>query len=420
MSEFASDDARLRATEAQMRRALGLQDTSAPLVSPTPPVSSPSGSRPQRRRFIQDGEVPVTVIHRDHRQGGPSGVNQLEAARQALRSEVAAKERADRLLDEARDTIRGLQTKLAHERVGRDEALQAAQRALSEKGAVERTLQTLHSELAAERSARQAAARVREGLEVSVRTLQAELAAERDARQTAELRSEQALAARQEADELLRQALVATEAQTPSGAPSKTKKMPKTAGRKQLAAPDICARSRSTTRVAQPARKTALKSATSLATRAAKPPAMKASAGVRTARRAKERVAGRDARRVAEKKHNQPLAAGQKTKKSRGQPRAVPPARAASSTPLKRTKIANAPGLGRKAPTRPDHLTSSQRNTKIPQAAPTKAGKPAKAAAARAAKARARKAEATARASARTERRKLPKLRNVGRPKNTR
>jgi hypothetical protein len=81
MTNSPPDDARLRSTETQMRHALGLRGH-------TPPRSSASGSQPQRRRFVRDGEVPVTVLRRDHQPDGEQGANQLDAARQAIRSEI--------------------------------------------------------------------------------------------------------------------------------------------------------------------------------------------------------------------------------------------------------------------------------------------------------------------------------------------
>jgi hypothetical protein len=127
MTDSPPHDARLRATETQMRHALGLRAS-------TPPRSSTSGSQPQRHRFVRDGEVPVTVLRRDHQPDGEHGANQLDAARQAIRSEAAAKERAERLLEEAQATIRDLQTKLGHERLAKDEALETVRRLETEAG----------------------------------------------------------------------------------------------------------------------------------------------------------------------------------------------------------------------------------------------------------------------------------------------
>jgi hypothetical protein len=148
MTDTLSDDARLRATEAQMRRALGLHNTSPMQAVPLPTTPSPGASRPQRRRFVRDGEVPVSVIHRD--QGDASGT----VTRQALRAQVATREHAEHLLQEAQATIHDLQTKLVHERLASDEAVQ---RVDSEKQVVEQVLQRVREELAAERDFRRSA-----------------------------------------------------------------------------------------------------------------------------------------------------------------------------------------------------------------------------------------------------------------------
>jgi hypothetical protein len=181
MTDSPSDDARLRATEAQMRHALGLRGGSSSR-------SSISGSQPQRRRFVRDGEVPVTVIRRDHQPNREHGANQLDAARQAVRSEAAARERAERSLPDAQVSIRDLQTKLAHERLAKDEALEAVQRAETETQAAVQAQQTAEAELVAERLAR--------------RTAEDALAA--------------ALAGRQEAERCIRDAMTARTTYRPS------------------------------------------------------------------------------------------------------------------------------------------------------------------------------------------------------------
>ena len=140
-----------------MRHALGLHNTSHTQAIPAPAGTSPGASRPQRRRFVRDGEVPVTVIHRD--QGHAPGTNALEAARQALREQVAAREHAEQRLQEAQVTIHDLQTKMAHERLARDEAVQ---RADNEMQVVKQALQGVLEELAAERASRKKAEQERD------------------------------------------------------------------------------------------------------------------------------------------------------------------------------------------------------------------------------------------------------------------
>jgi hypothetical protein len=159
------DDARLRAEEAQMRHALGLDSPAQPLAPPANNDVTPSPA-PERltlhrppRRFVKDGEVPVTVVRRTPADGasglGPAAMSQLEAARQTIRSQAVATERAERALADAQATIRDLRTKLEHERMARDETLQAISRAEADRDAALAGQQTLRAELAAERIGRE-------------------------------------------------------------------------------------------------------------------------------------------------------------------------------------------------------------------------------------------------------------------------
>jgi hypothetical protein len=141
MSEHSTDELRLRATEAQMRRALGLDGSSPAKAQTDRPISS--NAHIHRRQFARDGEVPVTVIHHDD----PGGTNKLESTRQALREQVAAREQVERQLEEALATIRALNTQLAHERMAKDEALNRS----------EEQRRQLEGELETERTARQQA-----------------------------------------------------------------------------------------------------------------------------------------------------------------------------------------------------------------------------------------------------------------------
>jgi hypothetical protein len=170
MSDPPPDELRLRVTEEQMRRALGLREGSSSAPQNASPAVPPGAPHPYRRRFVRDGEVPVTLVHHDHDDG--SGINKIAAARQALHDQVAARERAEHLLQEARTTIQALETKLAHERIGKDEAL---------------------------------------------RRLGDELAAEGTARQQAEQDRDKAIAALQDAEERLREVTVRTGLETKAG-----------------------------------------------------------------------------------------------------------------------------------------------------------------------------------------------------------
>src|SRR5579862_2575246 len=146
MTDSRSDDARLRDAEAQMRRTLGLDRSPPPRTEPNPQVSKLGDPHtPRRRQFVRDGEVPVTVIHRQQNPDADS-TNQLDAARQAIRVQATAREHAERLLTEAQVTIRELQTRLAHERLAKDEAIERAE---ATKQTVEKALETVRAELAA-------------------------------------------------------------------------------------------------------------------------------------------------------------------------------------------------------------------------------------------------------------------------------
>jgi DNA repair exonuclease SbcCD ATPase subunit len=152
MAHSLPDDDRLRATEAQMRRALGLQDevqTSSEELKQVPQTATPH--RPPRR-FVRDGEVPVTIVHRGLDEG--AAVNKLEAARQALREQITAREHTEQALHEAQATIRDLQTKLAHERIAKDEALRRLE---TEAQTIRHAIEAAQDELIRERVARQTA-----------------------------------------------------------------------------------------------------------------------------------------------------------------------------------------------------------------------------------------------------------------------
>ena len=156
MTDLSADDVRLHATEAQMRRALGLQDASPRSKGEYQPTPTIATRRPPRH-FVRDGEVPVTFVHRDYRRDDPSGSN-LDTTRQALTEQTTAKKHAE----QTQATIRDLQTQLAYERLAKDEALEAARRAAGETRAAQQNLRAVQGELLDERLARQNAEHERE------------------------------------------------------------------------------------------------------------------------------------------------------------------------------------------------------------------------------------------------------------------
>ena len=121
-------------------------------------MSSDGRSGPMRRRFARDGDVTVVVAqpgtgvgtaHRPPSATTPP-VNRLANAEAALAAEQAARQRAERALADAQSTIKRLQTQVAHVEMTGREALEAAQRADSERAAMAAALE-------AERTARLAA-----------------------------------------------------------------------------------------------------------------------------------------------------------------------------------------------------------------------------------------------------------------------
>jgi len=130
--------------ELKMRRALGLERQ--PATSSSQQSSGHTDRRPQRHRFVRDGEVPVVVVGRRDQPAdgvtsqGAAPVNKLALIETALRSEQEARQRAERALTEAQATIHDLQTKLGHAFLERDESRDTAQRLEADKRALTSTL----------------------------------------------------------------------------------------------------------------------------------------------------------------------------------------------------------------------------------------------------------------------------------------
>lgn len=156
----------MQAAEARMRRALGLDgggkprtpDRQEPAQRPAErfvPGHTPHGHNGHahnghKRRFVQDGEVPVTVV--SGRRDGPGDVtphrgpstgaapSRVEAAEAAVAQEASARQQAERALHDAQVTIHDLQTKLGHAELARVEATEGLRRA-------QETIVTLRAEL---------------------------------------------------------------------------------------------------------------------------------------------------------------------------------------------------------------------------------------------------------------------------------
>lgn len=158
----------METAEARMRRSLDMVHRSVEHPSGPGPdrrPSTPAGARP-RARFVQDGDVPVTVVSRGNRDAagatGPSP-SRLGAAEAALATERTLRTRAERALHEANAVIHDLRTKQGHADLARHEAHEAVLRERDAAEALRTEFATreaaLVAELEAERTARQAAER---------------------------------------------------------------------------------------------------------------------------------------------------------------------------------------------------------------------------------------------------------------------
>ncbi len=140
-----------------MRHALGLRDDARGESTPQ------RHDQPRRgRHFVRDGEVPVVVLNgsRDHGEGG-APINRVEAAEAARRAEQATRERAERALHDAQETIQHLRTQLAHAELAHGEAIaaervktQRAEAALQEATALREGLELRIAELTAAQARR--------------------------------------------------------------------------------------------------------------------------------------------------------------------------------------------------------------------------------------------------------------------------
>jgi hypothetical protein len=178
-SESTSASDPMQAAEARMRRALGLDGEQ---LRTRPPQERVDGSqRPaerfstpgHKRRFVHDGEVPVTLVHglvsgrREHpdgnggARGGANGqpTNRLEVAEAALAAEIATRERAERAFQEAQATVHDLQTKLGHADLARLEAVETLRRERESMAGLRASLQEAEDQATAARQAQEAAER---------------------------------------------------------------------------------------------------------------------------------------------------------------------------------------------------------------------------------------------------------------------
>jgi hypothetical protein len=127
--------------ESQMRKALGLLGGASSRRPDSERMEQPGRMSDRvngglhRRRFVQDGDIPVTVLWRDQGREVPAhrGIaapaaptsSRLQRTEAALAAETASREKAERSLAETQSVVRDLQTKLGHAELAKSEAVDA-------------------------------------------------------------------------------------------------------------------------------------------------------------------------------------------------------------------------------------------------------------------------------------------------------
>jgi hypothetical protein len=200
--------------ESQMRRALGLlgegprHRSDADRQEPAMRQGGAfGGGGLHRRRFVQDGDIPVTVLRREpgldlpaNRVAAPVTVpssSRLQRTEAALAAETAAREKAERSLAETCAVVRDLQTKIGHAELAKNEAVETLRREREAAAQVRGEADARDAEL---KEARERA----EAAEDAVSDYQDQLSTERHARKAAEKALRVVEAARDAAEQLVR------------------------------------------------------------------------------------------------------------------------------------------------------------------------------------------------------------------------
>ena len=228
-STSSGDSAAIDDAESQMRKALGLLGESPRHRSDSERMDQPGrlGDRfnagLHRRRFVQDGDIPVTVLRRDQGHEAPvhRGVasaaaptsSRLQRTEAALTAETSARERAERILAETQSVMRDLQTKIGHAELAKNEAVEAFHR---ERDAVVQ----VRAENAALEARLQEALEQVQLVERNAQACQAQLTDERQMRHLAEKALQSSEVARAAAEALVqtlsRESLTPLQATTPT------------------------------------------------------------------------------------------------------------------------------------------------------------------------------------------------------------
>lgn len=158
-----------------------------------------------RRKFVQDGDVPVAYVRREQTRDGaavqpaaPSALAiRLQRAEADLAAQTAARQHAERVSGEAQTALRDLRTKLGHVELAHTEAVEALRR--------EREQQVARRLAEQELASRQQESEDRlRGLQRALNTAQADLAEERSQRKSLEKELRALMDAKEAAERMVR------------------------------------------------------------------------------------------------------------------------------------------------------------------------------------------------------------------------
>jgi hypothetical protein len=151
---------------------------------------------------LDTGSVPVSVPSQP--------IDPLKGARQAIRSQAAARAYVERQLAHAEATIQDLRGKLHHARRDKEAAIEAARSAAARKVIVERALIATDSALAVGKVAQERSGRALREAQATISHLQAKLDAAAQGLETAKAELASERQARQKAEDARRRAKPAT------------------------------------------------------------------------------------------------------------------------------------------------------------------------------------------------------------------
>jgi hypothetical protein len=212
-SPAGGETAPIDEAESQMRKALGLLGEGQRNRPDAERTEQPNrmGDRfnggLHRRRFVQDGDIPVTVLRRDQGHEAPAQrgatptlaptSSRLQRTEAALAAETAAREKAERSFAETQIIARDLQTKVGHAELAKNEAIEALLRERESIGQLRADAQAWEERL-------QEALEQTRAAEHAAASCQEQLADERNARKAAEKAARAAEIARDSAEQLVR------------------------------------------------------------------------------------------------------------------------------------------------------------------------------------------------------------------------